>query len=261
MAFVFWLWLGGIAIAQAQVVRDETKQVEGGSVSVPQVTYTPLRRPGGLEPSKNSPPTQIIQAPPRPPPVKSQVKPQHQENIATISRHRPASRRRMFGFSADVGLPDGANLGLVILPANWIRLSIAGGTNSATFGGRLGLALVPLGWGPSLSFELGRFGVGNTNQLIRSSFEVPSWVDPYVQQVGYSYFNTQLGFDLRLGNIFICIHGGYSNIRAVVRSPSPVETRSSSGAVLYRIRLGEDGRVKVHTWSGKIALIYMFGGV
>jgi hypothetical protein len=189
------------------------------------------------------------------------VETQPQENITINDHKRPASRRRIFGLSTDVGLPDGANLGLVILPANWIRLSIAGGSNSATLGGRLGLALVPLGWGPSLSFEIGRFGVGNTNPLIRSSFKVPSWVDPYVQQVGYSYFNSQLGLDFRLGNFFIYVHGGYSNIRAVIRSPSPVETRSSSGTVLYRVRLGEDGRVKIHTWSGKVALIYLFAGV
>lgn len=245
--------LADIALAQPSGVNRGATQV--GGVQVPNVTYTPL--PQLDVPVDNSPPAQAV---PSPPPAASQPQVLPAED-ATISTRSKGPSRRIFGFSADVGVPDGANLGLVILPTRWLRLSIAGGTNSATFGGRAGIGLIPLGWGPSLNFEVGRFGVGDVNQLIRSTFEVPSWVEPYVQQIGYSYLNSHLGLDFRLGNFMVLIHGGHSFIRATVRSPSAVETQSSSGAVLYRVRLGEDGRVKIQTWSGKIALIYLFAGV
>ena len=124
--------------------------------------------------------------------------------------------------SADAGMPDGANLGMVLSPADWLRLGAAVGTNSASLGYRGGLTLLPVGWGPSLSLEAGHCNMAGPTDLIRSFFSVPGWVKPYIQQLGYTYFNAHLGFDLVLGNVTLFVHGGYTYLMGTVRASQAV---------------------------------------
>jgi hypothetical protein len=178
----------------------------------------------------------------------------------TIAAARPATPRaphRTLGIGLDVGMPDGANLGLVLSPASWLRLGAAVGTNSASFGYRGGLALVPVGWGPSLSLEAGHCNLAAPTDLIRYFFSVPTWVKPYVQKLGYTYFNAHLGFDLVLGSTTLYLHGGYTYLMGTVRATQSVVVDKTSNT---KVTLGQDGEVRAHTLSAKLGLIYMFGG-
>ena len=161
------------------------------------------------------------------------------------------------GLGLDVGLPDGLNLGLVLSPADWLRLEAALGTNSASLAYRGGLSFIPVGWGPSFTFEAGHCNLAATNSVIRTVFSAPGWVTPYVQQLGYTYFNAHLGFDLGLGNVTVYLHAGYTFLIGTVRSPTAVVVDSKTSTT---VRLAEDGTVYVQTLSAKLGLVYLFGG-
>jgi hypothetical protein len=165
--------------------------------------------------------------------------------------------RRVVGLSTDIGMPDGANLGLIVAPFSWTRLGASVGTNSASLGYRGSLSLIPMGWGPSFTFEAGHCNLANTNGVLRTFFSVPTWVEPYVQQIGYTYLNAHVGFDYSFGGVTVFVHGGYSYLAATLRSPQPVVIESVTNTTVAFTR---DGDVQAYTWSAKLGLHYMFGG-
>jgi hypothetical protein len=165
---------------------------------------------------------------------------------------------RIFGVASDVGMPDGLNLGLVVAPVDWLRLGASMGTNSASLDYRGGLSLIPMGWGPSFSAEVGHCNIADTTSTIRYFFSVPSWVQSYVQQLGYTYVNAHLGFYYNLANFTLFIHAGYTYLVGTVRATQPIVVDSKTNT---SISIPEDGNVRAHTLSAKAGLIYMFGGL
>jgi hypothetical protein len=166
-------------------------------------------------------------------------------------------KRNFWGLSTDVGMPDGANLGPVLSPFDWLRLGASLGTNSASLNYRGGLSLLPMGWGPSFTVEAGRCNTADTNSLLRKFFTVPTWVKPYVQKIGYTYFNAHLGFDYTHGNFTAFAHAGYTYLIGDVSAPKPVLIDNTSNTTLSIV---EDGKVYAHTLSAKIGVVYLFGG-
>jgi hypothetical protein len=146
----------------------------------------------------------------------------------------------------------------VVLPGSWLRLGASLGTNSASLEYRGGMALVPLGWGPSLSLEVGHCNLAPTNSVVRYFFSAPKWVAPYVQELSYTYFNGHLGFDLVLGRFVLYLHGGYSYLIGTVHAPKPVvvdPTKTNTS-----VTMAQDGEVRAGTLSAKLGVIVMFGG-
>ena len=179
---------------------------------------------------------------------------------ATVSAKalRPAKpAHRYFGLSSDIGMPDGLNLGLVLAPVAWMRLGASLGTNSASLDYRGGLTVLPAGWGPSFSLEVGHCNTAATTSTIREFFTVPSWVRSYVQQLGYTYVNAHVGFDYRIGGLTLFAHGGYTYLMATIRSPDAVVVDSQTNT---SIKIAQDGNVTAYTLSAKAGVIYMFGG-
>ena len=168
----------------------------------------------------------------------------------------------MFGLASDVGMPDGLNLGLALSPWDWMRLGASLGTNSAALGYRGGLTLVPLGWGPSFSFEAGHYSTADTTATLRYFFSVPSWVRPYVQQIGYTYLNAQVGFDWTFHNLTLFVHGGYTYLRGTVRAPNPVPIvdNLATPPATTTITIAQDGSVNAYSLSVKLGIVYLFGG-
>src|SRR5664279_1353760 len=149
------------------------------------VTYTPIRRlvepraPAAAPASAAAiaPKSSASPLPPRPayfaapipfpvsapvpasPVARASTEPAAVASGRAIGPSRPG--RPYLGLGTDVGMPDGLTLGLVLSPADWLRISAALGTTSLSDPELLGLyrgglVLVPLGWGPSFSFEAGR---------------------------------------------------------------------------------------------------------
>jgi hypothetical protein len=115
-----------------------------------------------------------------------------------------------------------------------------------------------VGWGPSFTFEAGHCSLAATNELIREVFKSPSWAKPYVQELGYTYLNAHVGFDLVWGNTTLFLHGGYTYLIGTVRGAQPVVVDKTTQTTAL---IADDGRVYAHSLSAKLGLVYMFGGL
>jgi len=171
----------------------------------------------------------------------------------------------LLGVVADVGLPEGATIGLVVRPTFWLRLHAVGGTNSASLGARGGVTAIPHWFwriGPSITLEAGFCSVGDVNSVLRGFFQVPAWMKDYAQQAGYTYYNAHLGLEFGRRNITGFIHFGGSYIDATVRTPRPVSIATPGAATATaHLILGQDAKVHVYTLSAKAGLIVYFGGL
>src|SRR5512140_2070712 len=88
--------------------------------------------------------------------------------VAAAPKAVPARPRPLLlGLAADVGIPDGAMLSLVVRPRPWVRLQLGAGNNSISWGWRLSASWLPFRQGPSLDVDYGRYAEGNANALAR----------------------------------------------------------------------------------------------
>jgi hypothetical protein len=97
-----------------------------------------------------------------------------------------APRHRTFGMSMDLGVPDGAALGLVVRPRfDWLRLGAAVTYNAMAPGARLGVTIDPIAFpiGPTLTIEGGHYWPGS----------VPGVKDS--PSIGYNYANFHVGLE------------------------------------------------------------------
>jgi hypothetical protein len=103
---------------------------------------------------------------------------------------------------------------LVLRPASFLRLHGGGGTNSASAGYRGGVSVLPFGAGPSLSAEIGHYGPGETNSLVRTFVGAPGRAAALFRRMSYTYVNAHAGLDFgtRHGTFFL--HGGLSMVSA-----------------------------------------------
>lgn len=96
------------------------------------------------------------------------------------------------GFGADVGVPSGAQVGVVVNPfIDWARVEVSLGYNYLSFGGRASLQLDPMALLPNL--PVGLFADVQAGFFPTSA--VPGHSD--LPKVGYDYLNLYGG--LRLG--------------------------------------------------------------
>ena len=133
--------------------------------------------------------------------------------VAAQAAPASSSRLPILGLMADVGVPDGLIGSVVCRPWSWMRISAGGGTNSISAGWRIGMNLLPFGYGPSASLEYGRYLEGNANALAKrfagSDFEG----SPALNRIGYEYLNAALGLDLGRRDFVFFLHGGVTMIR------------------------------------------------
>jgi hypothetical protein len=113
-----------------------------------------------------------------------------------------ASHHRTFGMSMDVGVPDGAALGLVVRPHfDWLRIGAALTHNGIAPGLRLGVTVDPIAFpiAPTFTVEGGHYWQGTV---------------PFVQNatdVGYNYANFHVGLEIGNRSTFrFFIRGGAS---------------------------------------------------
>jgi hypothetical protein len=167
----------------------------------------------------------------------------------------------LLGVMADAGVPDGAN-GALALRAPWLRVHLGGGYNTVSGGLRGGVTLLPLRWGPSASVELGRYREGDANGLVRTLVGSKAWLTPVFQRLGYTYVNTQLGFELGRGRYQFFVHAGASYVRAVIHNvQAAIENRqATSGDGVTTVRVTRDP--VVHAWipSLKLGMVVYLGG-
>jgi hypothetical protein len=113
-----------------------------------------------------------------------------------------APRHRTFGMSMDVGLPDGAAVGLVVRPRfDWLRIGGAVTHNGMAPGARVGVTLDPIAFpiAPTLTVEGGHYWEG-TLPVIKNG-----------PAIGYNYANFHLGLETGNRSTFrFFLRGGVS---------------------------------------------------
>jgi hypothetical protein len=113
-------------------------------------------------------------------------------------------RHRTFGMTMDVGVPDGAALGLVVRPRfDWLRIAGAVTHNGIAPGLRLGVTVDPIDFpiAPTLTVEGGHYWQGT----------IPGVSDS--PTVGYNYANIHLGLEIGSRSAFrFFLRGGVSYV-------------------------------------------------
>jgi hypothetical protein len=240
------------ALSAGQVAADPLSSPWTG----PSATYTPMMRPG----SGASSPASASPAPLYQQSSTTGAAALAAPTVAAKAATPVSTGHRYVGVGSDVGMPDGLLLDLALAPTDWLRLHGALGTNSASLGYRGGVSFIPVGWGPSFNFEAGHCNIADTTSLLRTFFSVSSWMQPYVQQLGYTYLNAHLGFDYPIGGLTLFVHGGYTYLMGTIRAPQPVVITDAKTGNTMTVTISQDGDVRAHTLSAKLGFIYYFGG-
>jgi hypothetical protein len=177
--------------------------------------------------------------------------------VVIVPAPKPSSKRLpVFGVMADVGLPDGLIGSLTIRPWSWVRFSAGGGTNFISGGWRAGITLLPLGAGPSASFEYGRYQDGNANPMAKRFGLGDS---PALERFGYQYMNAHLGLDFGFRRCVFFIHGGITMLRGQIHNlgasiPAP-NTNNLSTSGTTEVVVPQDPSAKAVGPSLKLGLI------
>jgi hypothetical protein len=123
------------------------------------------------------------------------------EPAADRSVSSPGPRRHMWGMAMDVGVPDGAGLGLSVRPVDWLRVGAAVTHNTMAPGARVGVTLDPMRTpvGITLTVEGGHYWSG----------AVPGIQGAPAVAYNYANFHAGLEFGDRSSFRFF-LHGGAS---------------------------------------------------
>lgn len=176
--------------------------------------------------------------------------------VSERGRRPAAEGRPAIGLMADAGVPDGANASLALRPVRWLRIHGGGGTNTVSAGFRGGLSLIPLGAGPSLSFEVGHYRDGDANALVRRFVGSERWLTPLFERLGYTYGNLQAGLDLGRGPVAFFVHVGVSFLRATIHNANQaVEARNGAADDGARLSLTAEPVVRAVIPSAKLGLV------
>ena len=177
-----------------------------------------------------------------------------QTEEAISASHTKASRSAPspLGLQADVGRPDGLMAALVVRPIPYVRLHAGGGTNTSSGGIRGGIALLPLGSGPSFNVELGHYFAGEANGLVRASVQGLGKFSSYVNRVAYTFANAHAGMEFGDRPFTFYVHGGLTYLRATLSElAAPDQIQNSQTSIAFN----EDPIVRLLTPSAKLGFI------
>ena len=159
---------------------------------------------------------------------------QVQQDEAPARSKPPSVRSRFLAAMLDVGLPDGAVLGVAFRPAFWTRIQAGVGTNSISPGMRAGAVLVPFSEGPSVTVEGGYYFEGDANSIVKQ-FAGPAYSSSTTaQRVGYQFANFHLGLDFGSRSTTFFLHGGMTYLHTTLHNANDLlggQTVNSQGQV------------------------------
>ena len=120
---------------------------------------------------------------------------------ATVAEagERPRHTFGRVGLTGDVGVPEGAMIGLAVRPVRPLRIGVAGGTNAIGFGVRGAVTVkVPSWLGPSLTVEGGMYPPADANGLvsrIAGSEDASGSARGVLESVGYHWGSARAGLE------------------------------------------------------------------
>jgi len=116
------------------------------------------------------------------------------------------ARPPVLGLQLGLGIPDGAALSAVYRPWYFLRLNAGPTYNYVGFGVQGGATLVAAHFPitPTLTGEGGYFFPGNVNaRLAHFGINPPVGIQPLLNDVGYSFLSSQLGFEVGAPDTFV----------------------------------------------------------
>lgn len=165
------------------------------------------------------------------------------------------SRMPWIGAMADLGLPDGATMSLVVRPIRSLRAHAGLSHNLISLGERGGVTWVPLDWwaSPTLSVEYGHYADGNANPLVRAATGDKTFSSAVLDRVGYNYANAHLGLEMGRRWFTFYIHAGVSRITSTVHNLS-AETMSESAGTTS-VTFSKDPSIQLWTVSARLGFV------
>jgi hypothetical protein len=206
-----------------------------------QTVQTALEPPTPLPLTEGSPP--VLSTPPDALEDSDTASDQHRDNP------------RMFGGMFDVGVPDGAMLSFVYRPINLARFHAGGGYNGVSPGLRLGAALLPLGWGPSLGLEYGHYFEGDANGLVRMIGGSEEEDNVVLERFGYDFVSLRVGMELGGDRFTFFTRGGVSWIRSTIHDLDSLIEEEGGGGGNTTITIGRDPVLNAFAPSLNLGLI------
>ncbi len=216
----------------------------------PAPTTAPAADPAAAPAAESPPPPPAIE----PAPAAASLAASTQAPAAEPAPPPPPPREAplpRLGLRLGLGFPDGATANAVYRPLPYLRVQAGPAWNYLAFGLQAGVAVTPIRWAvsPVLEASYGHFFGADLNKVIKN---VPTEVQPLVKDVGYDYFNGQVGvefgsprgytFSLGVGLSYL-----WSNVKGtatVVRNPGTANEATvtvvnpSLRAVTPSLRLG-----------------------
>jgi hypothetical protein len=149
-------------------------------------------------------------------------------------------RHRTFGLSMDLGVPDGAALGLVVRPRfDWLRIGAAATHNGMAPGVRFGVTVDPIAFpiAPTLTVDGGHYWEG-AMPLLKGS-----------PAIGYNYANFHLGLEVGNRATFrFFLRGGVSWLDVSTAHFQSASATSSMGDPSFSGWLAPSGKLGFSTY-------------
>jgi hypothetical protein len=159
------------------------------------------------------------------------------------------------GLMVDAGLPDGVMGALAVRPAEFARLHLGAGGNSASPGVRGGLTIIPVGEGPSFSVDVGHYLAGDTNALVGALFAGLGDFGSYVRRFSYTFANAHAGLELGGRNFTFFVHGGFTYLRATLHDVEAEPERDPARPGRTTLTFNKDPILRMLAPSAKLGLV------
>lgn len=167
-----------------------------------------------------------------------------------------SKKPRMYGAMFDLGVPDGTMLSFVLRPVDIARFHAGAGYNGISPGLRIGAALLPLGWGPSLSLDYGHYFEGDANGLAGLFAESTSDGSVLLERIGYDYVSLRAGMELGGDRFTFFARGGVSWLRTTIHElDSLLEGNDASASSRTTITVKQDPVLNAFIPSFQLGLI------
>lgn len=189
-----------------------------------------------------------------PPPMTLSGPPTMMEDRASASES--AKKPRRFGAMFDLGVPDGTMLSFVYRPVDIARFHAGAGYNGISPGLRIGAALLPLGWGPSVSLDYGHYFEGDANGLAGVFGASADEGSVLLERVGYDFVSLRAGMELGGDRFTFFARGGISWLRTTIHEfDSLIEPSDADANGRTTITVNQDPVLNAFVPSLQLGLI------
>lgn len=166
---------------------------------------------------------------------------------------RPGASHPFFGVVLDVGFPDGAAAGIVVMPLSFLRLQLAGLTNGLGTGVRIGAALVAFPtWvvRPTLGVD-GGYTFGGVGAWLLG-YVSDETLKTALSKVSVGFVTAHAGLELGSKHFALTLQAGASWVDV---NPGVLVVNLGSGASMKATGLSLHGFVP----SARVGFIWCFG--